>query len=193
MIENIFCKKLSLPIPFNPVNLNSYQIQSKTTRESPFQSDILNVEFIDWLKQFDLFVNDCRVFNAPPLVRYDPHKDISFIPDLLKLHSDCVKINVVYNSVNSKMIWYKLKKNMSPKVVTNRVGDKINVYPIDILDQIYEAETDSSSMLINGMEIHTLHNGTTHRLCFSMPLFNLSNRKRISWDKAVNIFKDYLV
>lgn len=193
MIENIFCKKLTLPFSFDSWNVKEFQKISARIDEKPFSSHVLDKEFLDWLTYLGVFVQDCRVFNAAPLVRYRPHKDISYISEIQKKHTDCVKINIIFNSVNSKMIWYRLKENESPLISKNTVGEKLYVYPDNIIDQIYEAETDGPAILINGMEIHTLHNGNSHRLCLSMPLFNVNSGKRITWNEAEEIFKDYLI
>jgi hypothetical protein len=110
MIENIFCKKLTLPFSFDSWNVEEFQKISARINEKPFYSRILDKDFINWLTDLDLFVYDCRVFNAAPLVRYSPHKDITYKSEIEKKHTDCVKINIIFNSVNSKMIWYRLKE-----------------------------------------------------------------------------------
>jgi hypothetical protein len=191
MIENIFCKKLNLPIPFKTTKpISSYK---KYVRESHFDPLDANQTFLEWIDNLNLYLADCRVFNALPFVWYDPHKDISIESEALKRHVDCIKINIIFNANGSKMIWYKLKQGAVPFFIKNRVGEMIKVYPYKIIDPVYEANTDDPAILINGMEIHTLQNGDTHRMCFSMPLYNKMTKKRISWDEANEILKDYLI
>lgn len=191
MVENIYHHKLNIPVLFVNV-MEGEQFSTTRQTELKLQNNLVNTEFLDWLATLGLTIRDSRFFNAPPFIKYEPHKDISLMSELRKRYTSCIKLNIIFNSVDSTMSWYTLKKFAIPIVSMNPVGEKLHKYPLTILDKTFEADVNGPASLINGLEIHTLHNGPTTRQCFSMPLHHKTTGIRITWSESIEIFKNYL-
>lgn len=90
------------------------------------------------------------------------------------------------------MIWYALKPDKSTYFIHNKVGEKIQIYNKDDCNIVFESAANGPACLINGMIIHTLHNGNSTRHCYSMPLTDLTTKKRLSWAKATERLSGYI-
>lgn len=189
-MQNIYCKKLQIPNIF----VQCYQdIKIDKSLEKILPTNDINIEFKEWLASLNIGLDNCsRFFSAFPYHKYTLHKDIGYASELAKRVTDCVKINLIYNSNNSKMKWYSLKPDRFPRVIQNKVGEDLNTYNEEDCDVLFEAETNGSAYLINGMVIHTLINGNSTRHCYSMPLVNLTTRVRLTWDEANAILGPYI-
>jgi len=153
----------------------------------------INIEFKEWLASLTIGLDSCRFFGAEPGDKYGLHKDISYASELSNRVTDCVKINLIYNSNNSKMMWYELKPDRSSRVIHNKVGEKLKIYNEEDCDVVFEENTNGPAHLINGMIIHTLLNGNSTRHCYSMPLVNLTTKIRLTWDEANKMLSPYVL
>jgi hypothetical protein len=189
-MQNIYCKELQLPDLF----VQCYQdINNTLSLEKVLPISDINIEFRDWLASLNIGLDNCsRFFSAFPYHKYTLHKDISYASEVSKRVTDCVKINIIYNSRESRMKWYSLKPDKAPRFIPNKVGEKLRIYNEEDCDVLFEAETNGSAYLINGMVIHTLINGNSTRHCYSMPLVNLTTRVRLTWDEANAILGPYM-
>ena len=105
------------------------------------------------------------------------------------------KINIVFNSTDTVMNWYKLLPGKSPIVYRNQLGQPVNGYNIDDCQKVYTVQTNTHC-LINGNEIHDLINGSNNgknRHCYSMVLGYKKTNERLPWNQSVEIFRDYLI
>jgi hypothetical protein len=150
----------------------------------------INKDFKDWLAFLNIGLNSCRFFSAKPYHKYTLHKDVNYLNE--HIIKDCVKINLIYNAENSRMIWYEELCNTLPTIIVNKVGEKLRIYKEENCSQVYETIADGPACLINGMHIHTLINGNSTRHCYSMPLINLTTKKRLTWDEASIMLAEYI-
>ena len=189
-MQNIYCKKLQIPNIF----VQCYQdIKIDKSLEKILPINDINIEFKEWLASLNIGLDSCRFFSAEPGDKYVLHKDISYASELSNRVTDCVKINLIYNSNNSKMKWYELKPDRSSSVVYNKVGEKLKIYNEEDCDVVFEEDTNGPACLINGMIIHTLLNGNSTRHCYSMPLVNLTTKIRLTWDEANIMLSPYIL
>lgn len=189
-MQNIYCKKLQIPNIF----VQCYQdIKIGKSLEKILPINDINIEFKQWLASLNIGLDSCRFFSAEPGNKYVLHKDISYNSELSNRVTDCVKINLIYNSDNSKMKWYELKPDRSSSVVYNKVGQKLKIYNEEDCDVVFEEDTNGPAHLINGMIIHTLLNGNSTRHCYSMPLVNLTTKIRLTWDEANKMLSPHIL
>jgi hypothetical protein len=188
-MSNIYYQELNIPNLFLPC----YQdIKINKSFEKILPINDINIEFKEWLAFLNIGLTDCRFFSALPYHKYTLHKDVSYIGELSKQIVDCVKINLIYNSNNSKMRWYSLKPDITPSITRNKVGETIKIYNEEDCNFIFEANTNGPVCLVNGMIIHTLFNGNSTRHCYSMPLINLTTKKRLTWHEANIMLAEYI-
>jgi hypothetical protein len=189
-MQNIYCKKLQIPNIF----VQCYQdIKIDKSLEKILPTNDINIEFKEWLASLNIGLDSCRFFSALPYHQNALHKDISYASELSNRVTDCVKINLIYNSNNSKMKWYELKPDRSSRVIYNKVGEKLKTYYEEDCDVVFEADTNGPAHLINGMIIHSLLNGDSIRHCYSMPLVNLTTNIRLTWDEANKMLSSYML
>lgn len=154
----------------------------------------VNPKFLDWLDSLGLYISDdSRLFHAGPSIKYDLHKDVGTEHENNPDFQDCVKLNIIYDAVDSKMMWYKLKDNNT--IITdnyNYLGEGCNAYTEDGCDMVFETPVLGPVDLINGSEIHTLYNPTGHRWCYSFVLYNKSTNKRLNWKDIPKKFGDLI-
>lgn len=152
----------------------------------------INKEFKYWLASLNIGLNSCRFFSAEPGHKYTLHKDISYSTETAGMITNCVKLNLIYNASNSKMIWYEEISNVAPTIVRNKVGDELRIYKKEQCSVIFESKVVGPACLINGLVIHTMINGNTTRHCYSLPLIDLTTNNRLTWDDAVNRLSRYI-
>jgi hypothetical protein len=188
-MSNIYYQELNIPNIF----VQCYQdIKINKSFEKILPIDDINIEFKEWLASLNIGVDNCRFFSALPYHKYTLHKDVSYVSELSNRITDCVKINLIYNSTNSKMCWYSLKPDRSPSFIYNKVGERIKIYNEEDCNFIFEASANGPACLVNGMIIHTLLNGNSKRDCYSMPLINLTTKKRLTWQEANIMLAEYI-
>ena len=188
-MKTTYYKNLNIPNLFNPC----YQdiIINKSIEKKLPNSDI-NIEFIEWLESLNIGVHNCRFFGALPYFKNPLHKDISYDSELSNRFTDCVKLNLIYNSVNSNMIWYELNPDKTSEIVINKVGERLKIYKENDCHVLFETIADGPACLFNGAVIHTMNNGNSTRHCYSMPLINLTTRIRLTWDEANKMLGSYM-
>ena len=152
----------------------------------------INADFINWLTTLNIGVRNCRFFSAEPSDKYVLHKDIDWNNEKNKTFNDCVKLNIIYNASNSKMIWYEERPGLVPNIIRNAVGEELRTYNKENCSVVFESLVIGPSCLVNGMVIHTMINGNTTRHCYSLPLIDLTTSNRLTWDDAVNRLSKYI-
>jgi hypothetical protein len=153
---------------------------------------MINREFNDWLETMNLEIGEGgRFFNSLPNQVYKMHID----KQLSSAHTDCVKINIIFDSYDTIMNWYNLKSGKEGYEELNLIGHPLLRYFSEDVEKIYTAEVNQTC-LINAMIIHDLINGDNQgisRKCYSMPLIDSISKIRISWKDAKKRFKKYLI
>lgn len=180
---------INLPFNFVPFEvrkddpLNENGMLEKTIN----QNDLINhnKDFLDWIHKQDLTLQPGRYFESAPNCQYLLHRDTY---DLKNINVDLVKFNFVFDSVGTKMSWYKTNPLYEGEVFTNVLKDPMIKYDRKKCKVIYTTPVDSHCM-INGGVIHDLMNFSNfgrNRRCYSFIINNLS------WNQAVEKFSDYL-
>lgn len=178
-----FHRNINIPDIFVPFekNYNSF-------KEIPIYKTSINKNFIDWLYSFNLTFRVGRFFNSCPNQDYGLHIDGNSF-------QDCVKLNLVYDSSDTVMSWYKTKEGYSGKLLENSVGEPVIYYEEDKCEMLYSVPVNTNCIM-TGHVIHTLRNGPNNgqfRKCYSLFLDNLKTKTRLKWDEALDIFGPMIV
>ncbi len=144
------------------------------------------VQLEEWLNSFGLTVGFSEVFKKYPGYNY---------PNSLHLDGyefdDHVKINFVVNAGSSTMAWWRIKPGYQYRNLTTVVGTGYLWAPKEECDLVAE-ENLARPALVNAGMLHSVENIDTERLCYSFMLKNKKTQRRLLWDNAVSILKDYL-
>ena len=178
--------KLNLPVEFIPEvfdDLTKYH-------ELNLNTNLINQEFKDFLTSLNLSIDYAKHFCAIPYQKYILHRDV--LDDQYGIITDNVKLNFVTGGAGSKMIWYELKPGIEPTFRKNYQGRLVPSYNKDQLIEVHRATIGWPSLL-DAYAIHSLENSSETRQCWSFTLNSTITKDRISWDEAIEIFKDYLV
>jgi len=178
--------KLKLPVEFISYDLGEFS----SFRELKLDKNSINQEFKDFLASLNLYIDYAKYFYSTPHQRYMNHRDIMDNQYGKITHN--VKINFVTGGVGSEMIWYKLKPGKDVVFKMNYQNQPVCAYNDEDLIEVHRATIGSPSLL-DAYEIHTLQNANEARKCWSITLNSTITNQRISWDEAVEIFKDYLI
>jgi len=178
--------KLELPVKFIPHTFEN----SAKYHEIPLEHQFINQEFKDFLTSLNLYIDYAKHFYAVPNQKYMNHRDI--LDDQYDTITDNVKLNFVLGGTGSEMIWYELKPGIDLKFGKNYWGRLVPVYTDEDVVEVHRATIGWPSLL-NAYAIHSLQNTNEPRQCWSITLNNLLTNKRLIWDDAIEIFKDYLI
>lgn len=204
MIENIYHRYLKLPL--------SYPKPERFNHPSDTYSVILEHEkiyepFKNFVSSFGLTISNVLegFYTQPNGGRVPLHADTSTLPGV----NDICKLNFTWGPSESTTQWYKIKdiskikKHCINDNDANKKFYEAGIVPdIDIeyvlfadrddADLVYEAVIDQPSLL-NISQLHSTWNpsSTEHRwtLCFTL----LENRQLLSFQRATEIFKDYII
>ena len=108
--------------------------------------------------------------------------------------SNNTKLNIIFNSLSSEMIWYHLLPGRKSKM---RVGDHGHValsFDLDDCIEVHRAEVNATT-IINGGQIHTLSNGPNNginRQCYQISLLDEHTMKPVQWEDAVERFSSII-
>jgi len=178
-----FHRNVNIPDIFVP-----FEKQYDYYSEIPFHKSSVNRDFIEWLYSLDLTFQQGRFFNSCPNQFYSLHIDgISL--------QDCVKLNLVYDSSDTIMSWYKTKEGYSGNIRKNYIGEPVIYYEEDKCEKLYSVLVNSNCIM-TGDVIHTLRNGNNNgqfRKCYSLFLENLKTKTRLKWEEALEIFGPMIV
>ena len=188
-MSRTFHFNINIPIKFVPMEMYpegtiiNNNIELKVDDEKIKK---INSELFNWLNSFGIDVEGVRYFESIPFTKYKIHSDSA---DRI-----AVKLNFVYNSYNSKMLWFDVIKTPKDSTFTNVSNESIPTYEFEDLKELYSTITDTHC-LIDGGVIHQLVNSDNHginRKCFSLKLTWLDKEKKLTWNDAVEILKDYI-
>lgn len=150
-------------------------------------------KFESWLNHLGLTIRHADVFRKHP-----GWPDTRQLKDRATIHidghsfDDHAKINFVYNSGNSRIVWYKLKPGKET------FSDHSGAYTpsrsawADDCVQVESALTNRP-MLVNVGQLHDVNNVDTVRYCFSFQLAPLGKpEKKIYWNEVEHYFNKYI-
>ena len=200
---NRYCRKLIIPEDIMPTydmsgmeteGYSWYQFH-KELQESDFPKG-----FIEWMRSMNIYSEWMEIFYTPP-------NDVGYIHSDNTCHSDWTKIIFQVGAKGSTMKWYEAESKYKQRISTaiteyvddakDRVEDQ---YHGDVLvaeekncKLLHEAEIGDCS-LANVGYLHNSYNPTNERrFVFTYAPNDVTTRKRLLWDDAINRLSDYLV
>lgn len=194
MTENIYHRQINLPIDFIPFQVigDDAIIVGDLSEKDLDLSRIKNTnpDLIAWLESLGLRVIKAKYFEGKPNIKYPIHKD-----DFRTYITSVIKLNFVFNSDGTEMIWYKLKPDHMPIPDKNSLGQYIYFYSESHIDEVYRNSADRHCIL-DANHVHTVsisENNNVNRKCYSLTLEYLGNQEeRLNWSSTVEIFRSYL-
>lgn len=150
-------------------------------------------KFEAWLNTIGLTIRHVDVFcKLPGWPETRKRKDRATIHIDGYEFDDHVKINFVYNSGSSKIVWYKLKEGCSSFSDTSgaytpsRSAWPDDCYPV-------ESALTNRPMLVNVGQLHDVIDVDTKRICFSFQLGPLDcPSRKLYWNEVHNYFGNFI-
>lgn len=150
-------------------------------------------KFEEWLNSIGLTVRHADVFRKQPGWPETRHlKDRATIHIDGHSFDDHAKINFVYNSGNSRIVWYKLKPGCESFPDQSGAYTPSRSAWADDCVEVESARTDRP-MLVNVGQLHDVRDVDLTRYCFSFQLAPLDQpHKKIYWGELENYFGKYI-
>lgn len=182
MSKRICHYKVKLPVEFVPF------IKPDTSKIGNYyhifiKKDEIDPKFNSWLASYGLEVAWGLFLNSAPYGSYTPHLEES------ELGGNCVKLNIIFNSSDTKMKWYDLLPGEKGESNPNMYGTNVFRANPAKCEIVHEANVNENCLLDAGT-IHDLKNGFNQgkdRQCYSLILKRISENKPISWNNAVDV------
>lgn len=175
-----------------PVAFQNFEPASDHFLEKSLSLGKIPNEFRDWLRSLDIVIQRCIFFCSPPNRVYRPHVDGQFSAQ----EANWAKINIIFNSSDTVMTWYRAKDGFQDGFVEKNTESKLvrywNPAHCDVLHQTPVNE----SCLINGTVIHDLKNGPNNgmmRSCYSMWIKDYKTGRLLTWEAAVDRLANFIV
>jgi len=175
---------INLPFAFHPHHFSDV----KGFCELPHPVDETNKEMLIWLRERQLTTRVIRYFQSVPFQSYPLHWDG------FGAMKDIPKINIVRESNDCVMSWYKIKEGKKARRVINLVNETIDNIDKEDCDLLYSTDCNTDC-LINGGIIHDLRNGSNNnkiRKCYSIFLTDINTGKQATWNHALRMLDDVL-
>lgn len=181
MTDNRYYRYLKLPFNFVPTEPKFIDTRHVRYDLQPHS------EFTAWLDSLNLEAGFSEAFRkspGDPVYPWSTHLDGSEF-------DDHVKINFVHGHGTSKMIWVKLKEGYQYDIKTTMVGTEYLWAPLENCDIVAEDQILQPT-LVNAGQLHNVIDVSEVRTCYSFMLRYKNTRRRLLWDDAIVLFKDYL-
>ncbi len=172
-------------LPFE-MQFKSMEFGAKNHREYP-REHVQQLE--TWLNSLGLRIGFSEVFRKQP--GYNVTDTIHADGRTLDNH---VKINWIVNPGASTMSWYKIKPNCNHNETVTNIGTPYLSAKQEDCDLIIRENlitAPNRPALVNAGQLHGVENLNTDRYCYSFMLQYKNSFKKVPWDSAVEIFKDY--
>jgi hypothetical protein len=188
---NKYHYNLNLPVKFVPTELDT-----SINQFPQYPLYLLDEEFKNWFHQFGIEIGNGQLFVLDPNRKssYEIHVDES-------LDIPLVKLNYVFCDAPSVMNWYEVKTGRQIKKLVLPDGSEYGDLALECAPEdcelVYSAHIGQPS-LINASVLHTVATVTSKRYCYAFVLIKKGtdvhdSNSRVTWEEAVNIFKDYMV
>jgi len=186
-LENIYHRYLN--IPFEP-NIDLFnRVEYDTTKYAHVKIDVseINPDLLSWFDQFNIAINWYEAFYTPPGGGKLPiHTDGS-------QGEDYIKVNWTYGAPGSTLRWWEPKSKDYIKTVETVFSTKYYTVDEENCNKLHEVEINKPS-LVNAGVFHSTYNPTSEgRWTFTMPILEVSNNNRISWQDAIQRFKEIII
>lgn len=145
----------------------------------------LSRDFEDWLETLGLFVRRIEIFHTEPNRITGWHTDMS--PPV-----DWVKINWVYEEGISYMEWAELPQEMPSEIRKTMAGTPFLRFEPETVDVACQHQLKGPTLVNVGRPHRISNQKNTVRWALSTIIWYIDKQKRVTWDEAVEIFKEYL-
>jgi hypothetical protein len=191
-MNNNYHRYLNIPVEFKPVfptDTNFIdQMHGPSKHIGRYDMSMVNNEFKEWLATLNLNIRYSEIFHLVP-GKYVEHA-IHIDGTEFDRH---VKLNFVYCDSPSYMNWYTLKKRKSLSSRLTPAGTNFLSAHDDDVDLVYSVQVGKPS-LVNVGVLHNISTGIqTPRCCFSFLIGYIDSNSIVTWDNAIEIFKDYII
>jgi hypothetical protein len=178
---NRYHHRLNIPVIFQP----EFPVNNNSAIFSYSKSQI-NKELINWLSDMSVGIKHCEVFYLSPESQSNHiiHLDG-------ELFDDHVKLNFAYCETEELMNWFIPKENAVLISKKTPIDTKYIEADKDQCILVHRAIIGQPS-LINAGQLHSVSDVKSPRYCFSFVLSKIKTNKYLTWDDAVEIFKDYI-
>ncbi len=184
---NDYCFHVACPIePFKDPNFPLEILKTDNYRHVVFDRfRYINPDLFAWYKSLGVKINLTEIIYRPANHLGEIHVDRGL--------GDKIKMNWIYGqSENSNMNWFDYDPSFAIVAGVSNANTPYVTFPHDKCTTIYSHQVRSPSVCQTGIP-HNITNGATPRLCISIDLLELSTMEGISFKRAQEIFKDYLV
>lgn len=184
-VENIYHRFLDIPMTPNINLFDRTDYDPICYRHVTVDPQDVNPELVKWFENIGIRFHLFEAFYTPPFGGKIPvHTDTSEICNV-------AKINWTYGAPGSKLIWWKIKNEKHIGKFETEFGNGYLTAKQRHCKKMFEAEIKKPS-LVNIGQFHSTYNPTEEgRWTLSLPLVNLENTRRLTWDEAVNLLQDY--
>jgi hypothetical protein len=176
-----------------PVYFDDFEPLSDRFEERRSDLEKINKDFIEWLSTMNLSIARCMFFTSPPGKVYNIHLDGDPWENIDVAHA---KINIIFNSLDSYMSWYRARPGFENGVTYNNTRGIPNRYWMKKdCEELYKVPVNSHC-IINGGVMHDLTNSfhnQGNRRCYSLIIKDLKSNKWLKWNELVERISPYIV
>jgi len=181
---NIYHQNLAIPVPFSPKEMNMTDNVLGLYR-SRFLKNQINEEFLTWLYSLNLDLEEGRILH----MKTDRYTNYTIHTDSPNDSINRVNINMIYDSIDSDMIWYECEKNSESFSQDGRLRYYNNG------EKIYETKCNTHCLVNTGIPHRVINSQyqTKPRHCFILCLIHKDTKERMSFQQAENILAPYII
>ncbi len=145
----------------------------------------LSENFEIWLRQFGLYIQRLEIFHTQPNKITGWHIDMN--PP-----QDWIKINWIYETGISHMEWADLEIDTPLISKISTAGTSYVQFEPNVIRPICRHSFKGPTLINSGKPHRIDNNKMTDRWCLSVIPWYINNRRRVLWQDALEIFKDYI-
>ena len=148
----------------------------------------LHPNFLEIISKTNLTINLVEAFKTNPNNNTWPiHIDV--VEGVVL--NDLPKLNCIFGSVQSPMIWYKEKNKKLKTKKTTPTGTEYLEFAIDELEEVARTNIEKTSLVQAGVPHTVINTSNKSRYCVSI-IFK-KNKEYISFNELKEELKDYVV
>lgn len=185
---NKYCINLNLGfnIDLGIISILEEQIINKKEKKHLRIDDMIDINLLGFLKQFDLSVALGEVFYLPPGTEHPIHVDGPF------MDNHC-KINWVQGGGDSMMTWFTPFDARAYKRSNTGINTTYLEFAREYCNEAYSCKIESPS-LVNAGQPHTVKNiSNTDRWALSFVLSPVNIRGKVQWIEAYKKLQNFII
>jgi hypothetical protein len=184
---NKYCAKLNLGfnIDFNIINILEKKIINKKEKQHFRIDDLIDINLLNFLKQFDLSIALGEVFFLPPGIGHSIHVDGPF------MDNHC-KINWVQGGGDSEMKWFKPFDKRAYQKLSTPIGTTYLKFDKKYCDEVYSCSIKSPSLVNTGQPHMVKNTSDSDRWALSYVLSPANIREKVQWIEAYKKLENFI-